>query len=613
MRNFINKNDRALFFNDKLTSEQFRDLSEVQLKTLEHHDIMESSSAMYLTPGSPTPTPFNPKDIAEAIAEAKDPLLEHLPLESLLNLSLTTKTLYGEYQPYIASYRLASRVLWNRPDEVNKLLEAAKDNPEKLMPLLQNPVIIPIELPSGHLFQGYTPFQAALCTWNIELCELFKGYFKKIPDGLEKMQAQINKIFPEGIEAHIEKQKKAALEFKDKTLRPLIDVISANTTSEADVKAMLKEKHADSLLGKAIAAFREEIEKLSGEDHVSNPFYLQEASHLYEECLDTFTTWDQRDLFCIQGIGYVQCYSPACDLQAFAQGLYYLIVKRETFLGSFKFTDVWDGVTHLEIKMKDFRSLGFDYVADRWGGGGQGCRVVGVGGSTRISEFFIKQKQQALQIFCAGIAAACDQFRNGFMFLDRVKALKDANIKKLFENKRLTHEQFMNLDWDRVEALKHDNISKLFEINGLTYEQFINLNLEQVQALKDDNIGKLFENNRLTHEQFMNLNLEQVQALKDDNIGKLFENNALTYEQFINLNLEQVQALKDGNIGKLLLDGILTYEGFKELSLKDLQLLNNDNTRQHYVKYVLYYRQKYNLPTSTCNNADTTTPTSRPR
>jgi len=143
---------------------------------------------------------------------------------------------------------------------------------------------------------------------------------------------------------------------------------------------MLINKRADSALGKAIAAFREEIKKLSEEDLVHNPFYLQAGFDLYYECFARFTTKDQSDLFCNQGIGCIQCYSPACDLQAFAQGLRYLVEYQKPFLGSFKFTHVWNSTSHLKINVKDFSGLGFDYWAD-----GAACKADGIcGGGPRL-------------------------------------------------------------------------------------------------------------------------------------------------------------------------------------------------------------------------------------
>src|SRR3990167_6333470 len=358
-------------------------------------------NSLFFKKNPPVEEPLNAQ-VQTVLTQVLEP---YLSLQDRDTFTKTSSIFRQDWLPHVRREKLMHRVLWNNQKEVKALLEQAKTHPERLTDLLCKPVVNEVTELSGKSFKERTPFQAALCTGNEILCELFKSYFEQIPGGLEAMQTQIKAIFPEGIEAHIEKQKKEALKFKEETLRPLITTISA--ASATDVKTMLSKKQADSELGQAIRAFREKIKDLSinnKKDPVSNPFYLQEAFHLYDECFNTFTTWDQRDLFCIQGIGYVQCYSPARDLQAFAQGLYYLVEERKPFLGSFKFTHAWNSVTHLEIKMKDFRSLGFDY----WGGGGVGgarTRVpLGLGAgcrAARILEIFIKQKQQALlQILC---------------------------------------------------------------------------------------------------------------------------------------------------------------------------------------------------------------------
>jgi len=148
------------------------------------------------TPASPTPTRVGSDDIAKNIAQAKDPLLNYLTPESISILCSTNRTLCQAYQPDAATSRLASHVLWNRLEEVKKLLEAAKNDREKLEYLLTKTVAVPVPLPSGLLFKDYTPFQAALCTWNTTLCKEFKKYFAQIPNGLAIMQEQINQIFP---------------------------------------------------------------------------------------------------------------------------------------------------------------------------------------------------------------------------------------------------------------------------------------------------------------------------------------------------------------------------------------------------------------------------------
>lgn len=370
-----------------------------------------SSSAMDPPPGSPAPTPVGP----EAILQARDTFLGILPFKDVLNLSSVNGTFRKAFfdPDIVDSTKLASRVVWNNSSEVEKILEAAKENkenPNKLTLLLQNTVIIPAKLPSGHRFKGYTPFQAALCTLNTKLCEIFKRYFEKIPDGLNKMQEQINKIFPNGIEAHIEKQKKAALEFKENILRPLITVISDDNTSIDDVNTMLKNKQADSGVGKAIAAFRKSIRELSvnnKEDPVSNQFYLQEAFNLYVELFNTFKNFTKCDLFCIQVIGLIQCYSPAADLQAFTQSVYELGHERKPLRGGFKFASAPHSMLaecYLEINMEDFRGLGFNYFAASCGESVVLAQFIGNGEGTKEHfQFFYQVKTEDFINFVRGL------------------------------------------------------------------------------------------------------------------------------------------------------------------------------------------------------------------
>lgn len=338
-------------------------------------------------------------------------LWPHLSLKKKAALIQTSSIFRAAWLSDVKREKLMHCVLWNNPKKTRALLEEAKNHPthglERLTDLLCNPVVSAVTDLSGKPFDKLTSFQAALCTWNEILCELFKDYFEQIPNGLGEMKTQIEKIFPEKIEAYSKKQEKEALKFKEEILRPLITTISA--ANRADVKTMLTQKHAHSELGQAITAFRIKIKTLSYEDHRHNPFYLQKAYDLYEECFDSFERTDQRNLFYIQGIGSIQGCFPACYLQAFAQGLYYLVEEEKPFQNSFKFTHRWNNVTHLKIKKEDVCALGFDYAC----GGHRpvGARPVPLWAvwrmpaipdffPQRLFKIFVEKKRQALQTLC---------------------------------------------------------------------------------------------------------------------------------------------------------------------------------------------------------------------
>lgn len=356
-------------------------------------------------------------------AQLVDALEPYLPLKDRDEFTKTSGTFRRAWLLNVKREELMHRVLWNNQKGVEALLEQANNHPthrlERLTDLLCKPILNVVTDPSGKPFKNVTPFEAALCTGNQRLCELLKSYFEQIPNGLEIIQAQIKKIFPEGFpeegEApHIQKQKQQALAFKEKVLKPLIAVMIADTTSEEDVIAMLDNKRADSTLGSAIADFREEIKKLSYEDPISNPFYLQEAFNLYGECFNRLTSWDQKDLFCIQVIGLIQCYSSAADLQAFAQGLQSLVDERKPFQGSFEFAPIWNNEQRLNINMKELCGLGFHYVLDPF----VGCGVFidgqteGLEGPSACYSKFLSNKNKRLYEFSAEIAAVSSQLRN---------------------------------------------------------------------------------------------------------------------------------------------------------------------------------------------------------
>lgn len=320
-------------------------------------------------------------------SEIRNPLIaqlgQELPPRDLISLAETCSLFSKIFKPDIARKRLMHHVVCGKQAEAEAMLEAVKNDPQKLRVSLCGKVGEVNDL-SGKPIKGLTAFQAALCAGDvahhpgeINMCEMFKAYFEKLPDGLEVMQKQIHEIFPEGFPedenedpAHVVSQKEKAQEVKQDVLTPLIEAIIA--ASDEQAVEMLEKKKTTSPLGKAFDLFRNKMEKISVEDQVFNFNYFLEALTLYDEQFDALQSWNKRALFCSQGIGFIQRCSPACNLQAYAQGLFGIVHDNEKLSRSFNFKYVWTGITRLRTgPVVSFSGLGFDYCCGgRWAAGG---------------------------------------------------------------------------------------------------------------------------------------------------------------------------------------------------------------------------------------------------
>src|SRR3990167_1899865 len=105
--------------------------------------------------------------------------------------------------------------------------------------------------------------------------------------------------------------------------------------------------------------FREQFTQKSHHEIVFNPQHLLRAFEVYLTQFDGWD-WNKRDLFWRQLIGFVQRFLPACDAQAFAQGIYYLTEENEALRRSFDFR--YGGGSFYPVDFNSCSSLGFDYA-----------------------------------------------------------------------------------------------------------------------------------------------------------------------------------------------------------------------------------------------------------
>lgn len=199
---------------------------------------------------------------------------------------------------------------------------------------------------SNRTIQNLTPFQAAFCAWDDEMCAMFKKYMSE-----EEITRQVKEICPEGFDSHVANQ--TSFDFS-------VIIAAIDQSTAVDRQAQLRNEQNDSPLCQAFNQFRTDFTAHSQQETIFNPQHLLKAFQLYD---DNFNQWDreQRDLFWRQVIGYVQRFLPANIAQDFAQGIYYRIEEKEKSNRSFNFRV--GGGSIYPLNFNSYSGLGFDYAA----------------------------------------------------------------------------------------------------------------------------------------------------------------------------------------------------------------------------------------------------------
>lgn len=229
-----------------------------------------------------------------------------------------------------------------------------------------------------------SPFQAAFCAWDDEMCLMFEEYMSE-----EEITRQVKEICPDGFEKDVAKQ--TSFDFS-------VIIAAIDQSTVVDGEAQLKNEQNDSPLCQAFNQFRTDFTARSQQEAIFNPQHLLKAFQLYDEKFNRWN-WEQRDLFWRQVIGYVQRFLPANIAQDFAQGLYYRVEQKEKSKRSFVFR-FGDG-SIFPLIFDSLAGLGFAYAA---GHGGVGARVAadGSGGGSRGNlQNLCRAKTSNLQNLCS--------------------------------------------------------------------------------------------------------------------------------------------------------------------------------------------------------------------
>lgn len=243
---------------------------------------------------------------------------------------------------------------------------------------------------SGRFIKELTPFQAALCAGDVEMCEMMKDYFAKLENGQAELEKQFNDIFPNGLEVHVQIQQDNVFDFNE-----ILQAIICAPDNEV-IAALDKAFDKNLPLHQALEKFRKAFAEKSLSEKVFNPYHLLQAFRIYDaaivlkvielsegelsepvlagesseahqatylECDSSkslIITAAKRDLFWRQVIGYVQRYLSACILQAFVRGIGNALHKWKPdskLIRSFICTSK-DSI----LPTQELSGLGFDYA-----------------------------------------------------------------------------------------------------------------------------------------------------------------------------------------------------------------------------------------------------------
>jgi hypothetical protein len=213
-----------------------------------------------------------------------------------------------------------------------------------------------------------------------ELCAMLAQYMSQ-----EEMQKQYQDIFPTGHKSYYATQ--TPFDFNQ-----IVDAICRS--NDADIqKALSLELPNRTELWDNLVQFRANFTQHSCQEAVFNPQHLIKAFELYDSNFNQWS-WNQRDLFWRQVVGYVQRFLPANIAMDVAQGLYYRVEEKEPARRSFNFRS--GGGAIYPLVAASFEGLGFEYCVVV--PGRSGARAAR--GYARF-ETYVNQKQQSWENYAA--------------------------------------------------------------------------------------------------------------------------------------------------------------------------------------------------------------------
>ena len=237
--------------------------------------------------------------------------------------------------------------------DIAKLLhEIAYGNPAAVIAMLtRNPRLLleagDVLDPAGNTIICVTPYECALGAGDDDMAATIAGYFTKIEDGEKERVRQYARYQPD-ITRLDEMMKAYDIDSDEPTqgsdfdFQSLLGIFIKSPAADVTAALTLNFDH-ESELANALEAMRSHFSPhvIKGGMHF-NYANLLEAFKVYAREFDKLNSsgnnYDKCDLFWRQVIGYIQRGLPACDRQAFAQGLYQITHEKKPLNRSFGFT-----------------------------------------------------------------------------------------------------------------------------------------------------------------------------------------------------------------------------------------------------------------------------------
>lgn len=279
--------------------------------------------------------------------------LSNLPMELIVELWG-----YGQ-DPNSDIAKALHHAAYARREDVATLIDMLETNPRLLL-LAGN-----VQTPGGDEVRRVTLYEFLLGAGDDELAGIVQGYFDKIDNGEQERIRQYERYRP-----HIE----GMLTKKPYDLLPLIELIKKATPEQ--VKALLnKDMTGDNELCKALSPFRKDWapKVLTKPCMHYNYASLQHAFELLDREWDNLykasnDNYDKIRLVWRQLIGFEMRRLPGIDRCVMAQGLYYVIDKKEVVGRSYALRGS-EGAGSFPVTTTDdsIDGLGGDFAVDIFG------------------------------------------------------------------------------------------------------------------------------------------------------------------------------------------------------------------------------------------------------
>ena len=293
----------------------------------------------------------------------------YLDDKSTANLSNSCVSFSLMYQPNLnkrALEKLLQAVIDDDRTIVKKILDLKPEH------LLLEPSDLKIkQIESKKTWQRFItekPFVMALKRNQIEMVKVILPYFDKLEDGKAEALKQW--------QSQEEKQPNF-----NEMLQPLINIIARENCANGVMGPLSEETEA------ALTTFRETLlpdKAVRLNDYFDIEQFLLVARSAYNANFNTFQTWNQRDVFCIRLIGFLQgLVSPEFG-KIFCEGLYYVVEENRKISARAENLKLLGGESFYRESRLSTTGQGFGFVA-----AGTGCRADGLALlSTRFEKLY---------------------------------------------------------------------------------------------------------------------------------------------------------------------------------------------------------------------------------